>query len=238
MTIEVARELPEVKGIELDFYRDENGEPVPQNVFWIKDSSGIYKALSNVVVNLDWHSKIITRKKTAALGRELRARNNIVVATTGVYDLIHNGHMRYTDLGRALGTALVMLINSDRSVRAYKGPSRPLQEEERRAEALAHQATVSNVIIFPEDHPTQVLADLRPHRFLCIDENWEHKVHTRPDVLNALSVGADVFVSPRQDPSVSTTFILEKIALEGQRDLIKEFHDRLNRGNGSKNGAV
>src|SRR5262249_44400885 len=76
-----------------------------------------------------------------------------VVMTNGVFDLLHPGHVRYLQAARQEGDALVIAINSDRSVRAIKGPTRPLTPELERAEILAALACVDAVVIFDQDTP-------------------------------------------------------------------------------------
>ena len=74
-----------------------------------------------------------------------------VVFTNGVFDLLHPGHVRYLNDARLLGDALIVGINSDRSVRANKGPSRPITPERERAELVAALRSVDAVTIFDED---------------------------------------------------------------------------------------
>ena len=68
---------------------------------------------------------------------QIHARGGKVVFTNGVFDLLHPGHIRYLQDARALGDVLIVGINSDRSVRAIKGPERPITPENERAEVLA-----------------------------------------------------------------------------------------------------
>ena len=77
-----------------------------------------------------------------------RAAGRRVVLTNGVFDLLHTGHLFYLQRARALGDALLIALNADASVRALKGPARPVQTEEQRAYALAALACVDAVVIF------------------------------------------------------------------------------------------
>src|ERR1700704_5394865 len=83
----------------------------------------------------------------------VRVRGGRVVFTNGVFDLLHPGHLRYLQQSRELGDALVVGVNSDRSVRAIKGPRRPVTPEHERAEILAALACVDVVVLFDEDTP-------------------------------------------------------------------------------------
>ncbi len=91
-----------------------------------------------------------------------RARGRRVVFTNGVFDLLHPGHVRYLQQARAEGDVLIVAVNSDRSVRAVKGPGRPLVPEAERAEVLAALASVDAVVIFDEDDPRAIVSALQP----------------------------------------------------------------------------
>ena len=85
-----------------------------------------------------------------------------VVFTNGCFDLLHPGHVRYLAAARARGDLLVVGVNSDRSVRALKGPGRPVQNEDARAEVLAALESVDHVVIFDAPTPIEVIVALRP----------------------------------------------------------------------------
>lgn len=82
--------------------------------------------------------------------------------TNGVFDLLHPGHVRYLSEARALGTVLIVGINSDRSVRANKGPDRPITPELERAELVASLRSVDAVTVFDEETPHAVIAAIQP----------------------------------------------------------------------------
>jgi D-beta-D-heptose 7-phosphate kinase / D-beta-D-heptose 1-phosphate adenosyltransferase len=92
----------------------------------------------------------------------LRRRGGTLVATGGCFDLLHTGHVRLLRQARQLGDALVVLLNSDASVRALKGPRRPVMADEDRARVLAALACVDAVVIFDEMSPERALEQLRP----------------------------------------------------------------------------
>jgi D-glycero-beta-D-manno-heptose 1-phosphate adenylyltransferase len=92
----------------------------------------------------------------------LRATGQTVVFTNGVFDLLHPGHVRYLRAARAEGDVLIVGVNSDRSVRALKGPHRPLHPETERAELIAALACVDAAVVFDEDTPKQIITALQP----------------------------------------------------------------------------
>ena len=79
-----------------------------------------------------------------------------------MFDLLHPGHVRYLHRARLEGDALIVGVNSDRSVRANKGPSRPLVPARERAEILAALSDVDGVVIFDEDTPHTLIRRLQP----------------------------------------------------------------------------
>jgi D-beta-D-heptose 7-phosphate kinase/D-beta-D-heptose 1-phosphate adenosyltransferase len=96
------------------------------------------------------------------LVRDWRAAGRCVVFTNGVFDILHPGHVRYLQAARAEGDVLIVGVNSDRSVRANKGPSRPVNGEGERAEVLAALACVDAVVIFDEETPAEIIRRLQP----------------------------------------------------------------------------
>jgi len=93
---------------------------------------------------------------------QVRRRGGTVVFTNGVFDLLHPGHVRYLKEARSLGAALIVGINSDRSVRANKGPGRPINRAEERAEILRALEVVDAVVVFDEDTPLKLITDIKP----------------------------------------------------------------------------
>jgi D-glycero-beta-D-manno-heptose 1-phosphate adenylyltransferase len=102
------------------------------------------------------------RDETADFAESVRRRGGQVVFTNGVFDLLHPGHIRYLASARDLGDALIVAVNSDRSVQAIKGPSRPITPEQERAELLLALECVDAVVVFDEDTPHDVIAALQP----------------------------------------------------------------------------
>ncbi len=107
--------------------------------------------------------KIVTREELPALLAARRARGEQIVFTNGCFDVLHVGHARCLAEARALGDALVVGVNSDRSVQALKGPYRPIVPEDERAEMLAHLECVDFVCIFDEDRPDLLIEAVRPN---------------------------------------------------------------------------
>jgi D-glycero-beta-D-manno-heptose 1-phosphate adenylyltransferase len=92
----------------------------------------------------------------------VHARGGKVVFTNGVFDLLHPGHIRYLHEARLLGDVLLVGVNSDRSVKAIKGPMRPVTPEHERAEILLSLASVDAVVIFDEETPYELVTLVQP----------------------------------------------------------------------------
>lgn len=108
------------------------------------------------------NAPLLSAQEAAALATRLRGAGRRVVFTNGVFDLVHPGHLRYLRAARAEGDALVVGLNSDRSVRAIKGPGRPIIPERERAELLAALSFVDAVVVFDEETPDAVIRAVQP----------------------------------------------------------------------------
>jgi rfaE bifunctional protein nucleotidyltransferase chain/domain len=144
---------------------------------------------------------------------ELRAAGRKVVLTNGVFDLLHTGHLHFLQNARAQGDALFIALNSDASVRALKGPSRPVQTEEQRAYALAALACVDAIVIFREPRLTTEIRALRPDVYCKAGDYTLEKLD--PDERAALTeVGARIEFLPFL-PGFSTTNLIARIKAAG-----------------------
>ncbi|WP_326547682.1 PfkB family carbohydrate kinase [Mycolicibacterium sp. ND9-15] len=123
----------------------------------------------------------------------LRRTGGTLVATGGCFDLLHTGHVRLLRQARGLGDALVVLLNSDASVRALKGPRRPVVADQDRARVLAALACVDAVIIFDELSPEAALAQLRPDIWV---KGGDYTEADLPEADVVRSHGGDVVLLP------------------------------------------
>jgi D-beta-D-heptose 7-phosphate kinase/D-beta-D-heptose 1-phosphate adenosyltransferase len=114
------------------------------------------------------------------LGREGKR----VVFTNGVFDLLHPGHVRYLTVARSHGDALIVAVNSDRSVRANKGPTRPVNPEQERAEVITALAAVDAAVVFDQDTPHDIILALQPD-VLVKGADWAHDAIVGRDIVEA-----------------------------------------------------
>jgi D-beta-D-heptose 7-phosphate kinase/D-beta-D-heptose 1-phosphate adenosyltransferase len=137
----------------------------------------------------------------------LRVAGARLVFTNGVFDLLHVGHVRYLAQARALGEALLVAINSDRSVRELKGPDRPVFEEAERAEILAALRNVDYVVVFDDVSPRSLIGQLLPDVLVKGGDYQIDEIHGREEVEAA---GGKVISLPFV-PGASTTSLLERM---------------------------
>jgi rfaE bifunctional protein nucleotidyltransferase chain/domain len=149
----------------------------------------------------------VTIDEAASFAEGLRRAGKTVVFTNGVFDLLHPGHVRYLQHARSLGDALIVGLNSDRSVRANKGPTRPITPEAERAEILAALACVDAVAIFDAETPAEIIKRIQPD-VLVKGADWAADAIVGRDTVEAR--GGKV-VRVNIEPGWSTTGIIQKI---------------------------
>lgn len=153
--------------------------------------------------------RLFTADEAAAFAQQHRAAGRRLVFTNGVFDLLHPGHIRYLTDARALGDALIVGVNSDRSVHAIKGPTRPLTPERERAEVLLALACVDAVVIFDEDTPYDIIRVVQPD-VLVKGADWAEDRIVGRDIVEGR--GGKV-VRIELSPGFSTTSLVERIRL-------------------------
>jgi D-glycero-beta-D-manno-heptose 1-phosphate adenylyltransferase len=144
------------------------------------------------------------KKITAALKR----RGKRVVLANGCFDLFHVGHVRYLCGARKRGEALVVALNSDASVRALKGPGRPIMGQAERAEILAAFKCVDYVTIFNEPNVEKILLALKPDVHA---KGSDYTIETVPERETVKSYGGEIYIAG--GPKVrSTRNVIKDIA--------------------------
>jgi D-beta-D-heptose 7-phosphate kinase/D-beta-D-heptose 1-phosphate adenosyltransferase len=150
---------------------------------------------------------IFDREELRRVRAGLRAEGRRLVFTNGCFDLLHVGHVRYLAAARGLGDALLVAVNSDRSVRALKGRGRPLVGEAERAEVLAALAAVDFVTVFDEESPRALIRELLPDVLVKGGDYALDEIHGREEVEAA---GGRVLALPFVE-GASTTSLVERV---------------------------
>jgi len=154
-------------------------------------------------------SAISSPEDVRALRERLETEGKKLVFTNGCFDLLHAGHVRYLAEARALGDALVIALNSDASVRELKGPLRPVNTEEDRAEILKALRSVDAVCVFHEPRVTKLIEQIQPHVYA---KGGDYTVESlNPEERAALNaVGAKIEILALV-PGRSTTKTLQRV---------------------------
>jgi D-beta-D-heptose 7-phosphate kinase / D-beta-D-heptose 1-phosphate adenosyltransferase len=140
----------------------------------------------------------------AEVAERVRARGGTVVATGGCFDLLHAGHVATLEAARSLGDCLVVLLNSDDSVRRLKGPTRPIQADQDRVRVLAALDAVDAVAVFGEDTPVEALRRLRPHMWA---KGGDYSIEQMPEAEVMSEWGGQVIVLPYLDGRSTTRLV-------------------------------
>jgi len=153
-------------------------------------------------------SKVHNPQQLAALRDILAVTGRKLVFTNGCFDLLHVGHVRYLQAARALGDSLLVAVNGDASVRALKGPTRPINPEDDRAEVIAALACVDYVTLFHTERVTDLVRVIRPHVYA---KGGDYTIESLdPGERGALQeAGSEIRILPLV-PGKSTTGIIEK----------------------------
>ncbi len=154
------------------------------------------KKIMSLAAGVTWRQGLLKAGKRLAL-------------TNGCFDLVHRGHVEYLNQARQQGDALIVLLNSDASVKAIKGPNRPLTSETDRAYLIAALAAVDAVVIFDEPRATRILGMLPPDVYVKGGDYTEDTLHCEEYAVLKASGCAFWFVP--FVPGYSTTEIVARI---------------------------
>ena len=153
---------------------------------------------------------LIDRKDIEGFCDVLRRGGQRIVFTNGCFDLLHAGHVRYLARARSFGDCLVLGLNTDASVRRLKGPSRPINREEDRAEVVGALRSVDYVVLFGEETAEALIAEVRPAVYV---KGGDYTLETLPEAKIVQSYGGRVeFVD--MVAGRSTTNVIERIRQE------------------------
>lgn len=153
---------------------------------------------------------LVDEKDIGRLCEILRSGGMKVVFTNGCFDILHAGHVRYLQAARSLGDCLVLGLNTDASVRENKGDSRPINNEQDRAEVVGALESVDYVVLFGERTAESIIAKVRPDVYV---KGGDYTLDTLPEAKVVQGYGGHVaFVDMVEGRS--TTNVIEKIKKE------------------------
>lgn len=132
---------------------------------------------------------------------------SVLVTTNGCFDILHVGHLRYLQEARRQGDLLIVFLNTDRSVQALKGPTRPFVPEDERAELLAALNCVDYVVLFDEDTPLSLIEAIRPNIHV---KGAQYTTETLPEAPLLAKLGVQIYFAP-MIAGRSTTDLVSKV---------------------------
>ena len=149
----------------------------------------------------------VSRNQITEVVKELKAAGQTIVVTNGCFDILHAGHVRYLAQTKKCADKLILLMNSDKSVKILKGEGRPINNENDRAEVLCALAAVDYVVAFDEQSPAAIIDEIKPDVYT---KGADYTLETLPErdvvIKNNIRVEFIKFVDGK-----STTNIIKKI---------------------------
>lgn len=152
--------------------------------------------------------KLINRDEIAEVVRNIKAAGQTLVFTNGCFDIIHAGHVRYLTEARKLGGCLIVGLNSDRSVQELKGPTRPVNHQEDRAEVMAALAAVDYVVIFDERTAERLISEIKPDIYV---KGGDYSIEDIPEAKIVSTSGGKTVLIP-EVAGRSSSNIIKKIS--------------------------
>ena len=150
---------------------------------------------------------LIRQNELDNLLKKLRQENKTIVTTNGCFDILNFGHVRYLNKAKSFGDLLIVALNSDKSVKKIKGESRPINNEEDRAEVLSALRSVDYVVLFDETSPIDLLLKIKPD---VHTKGADYTIETLPEAKGIMAAGGRIeFISFVEGKS--TTSIIEKM---------------------------
>ncbi len=165
-----------------------------------RGKSGKLRSLNSLLTELNWHQR----------------QKDTVVFTNGCFDVVHRGHIEFLKFCRSQGDIVVLALNSDKSVKAIKGPYRPINNQLDRAAVLAALETVDYITIFDEPDPLNLIKKVKPD-VLVKGQDWENKGVVGCELVE--SYGGKVVLAPLVEGKSSTTIIesIKTLAKKAQK---------------------
>jgi rfaE bifunctional protein nucleotidyltransferase chain/domain len=153
-----------------------------------------------------WFAPLLELEAAVAWRERLRAEGKRVVFTNGVFDIVHAGHVAYLAWAREQGDALLLGVNADESVRALKGPERPLVPFEDRVAVLAALRSVDALVGFPQRTPEQILERLKPDIHV---KSAQYRLEDLPERAVVAQHGGEIRLAPHVAQRSTTDLIAE-----------------------------
>lgn len=154
--------------------------------------------------------QVVKREDITKLVADLKTQGKTIVTTNGCFDILHVGHVRYLQATKAFADIMIVCLNSDVSVKKIKGPDRPINNENDRAEILCALECVDYVVLFDESSPVDLLCEIKPDVYT---KGADYTIETLPEAKPVMQNGGRVeFISFVEGKS--TTNVIKKIGAQ------------------------
>jgi D-beta-D-heptose 7-phosphate kinase/D-beta-D-heptose 1-phosphate adenosyltransferase len=154
------------------------------------------------------NNKIKSQEEITNIAEQLRKQNKIIVTTNGSFDILHSAHINLLQKAKEQGDVLIVLLNSDSSIKINKGPSRPIIPQNERALMLSALEAVNYITIFNEETPMVLLEKIKPHKHAKGGSVIQERIAKEKELL---SKWKGEFISLPLEEGFSTTNIIQKV---------------------------
>lgn len=152
--------------------------------------------------------KIKSIEEIESIVKELKSKNKRIVTTNGSFDIIHAAHVRLFEKAKKCGDVLIILLNSDESIKRAKGKERPIVSENERAYILSALQYIDYIVVFPQDKPLEYLERIKPSVHVKGGSGIEERYKEEKQFIENLGGEYKIF---ELEPGFSTTNIIQKI---------------------------
>ncbi len=152
--------------------------------------------------------KIKTHQEIKEIVANLKNQSKTIITTNGSFDILHYAHINLLEKAKQEGDILIILLNSDSSIKKNKGENRPIIPQQERADMLAALSCVDYVVIFDEDKPLNLLEIIKPAKHIKGGSFIPERIKQEQELLAQWS---GEFKNFELEEGFSTTNIIDKI---------------------------
>jgi len=181
---------------------------------FIKDTNRTSMLFPHIVKSKLKGNKIKTEKELKEIISAFKQHKITTVFTNGCFDILHVGHIRYLQEAKTLGDVLIVAVNTDSSVKQFKGDKRPIVPEKERAEMVAALACVDFVVLFSDRLPSRILSELKPD----IDvKGGDYTIDKMPEASVVQGYGGQIKILKEIKGKATTNIIKKVIEVYGDK---------------------
>jgi rfaE bifunctional protein nucleotidyltransferase chain/domain len=153
-------------------------------------------------------SKLKSKEEIEIISKQLKSINKTIVTTNGAFDILHPAHINLLEKAKLQGDILILLLNSDESIKRYKGPTRPILNQKDRTYLLSALQVIDHIVIFEEDTPLNLIKTIKPHKHVKGGAGIPERIKSEKDLLALWNAK---YIQLPLEKGYSSTNIIEKI---------------------------